>query len=212
MVRATVAGMRTLIYDRTCMWHGGALSHAWAAGSRLYRALGRIDAARGVASWDEAFGWLAELRAPIDEVQYWGHGKWGCALVDRDVLDEAALTRAHPLHTGLGALRDRMARGALLWFRTCETFGAQRGIAFAERLADFLGARVAGHTFVIGFHQSGLHGLAPGARGDWSPEEGLAAGSVEAPERAKRSRPWAPRTVTCLTPSVPPEWFASDAR
>src|SRR5262245_17997203 len=69
--------VRALIYDRTCVWRGGALSHAWAAGSRLYRALGRIDAARGVASWDEALGWLAELRAPIDEVQYWGHGKWG---------------------------------------------------------------------------------------------------------------------------------------
>src|SRR6185436_5354204 len=84
-------GVRALIYDRTCVWHGGALSHAWAAGSRLYRARGRIDAALGVASWDQALRWLAELQAPIDEVQYWGHGKWGCALVDRDVLDEAAL-------------------------------------------------------------------------------------------------------------------------
>jgi hypothetical protein len=204
--------MRALIYDRTCVWRGGALSHVWASGSRLYRALGWVDAARGVASWDEALGWLAELPAPgelIDEVQYWGHGKWGCAFLDRDVFDEAALTRAHPLHARLVALRDRMAPGALLWFRTCETFGARRGIAFAERLADFLGVGVAGHTFVINFHQSGLHGIAPGARGDWSPEEGLAAGSVDAPERAKQSRPWSPHTVTCLTSSVPPAWFAT---
>jgi hypothetical protein len=239
--------MRALIYDRTCVWRGGALSHIWASGSRLYRALGWVDAARGVASWDEALSWLAELPASIersgsarprsnaercgeliersgsarprsnaercgeliDEVQYWGHGKWGCAFVDRDVFDEAALTRAHSLHARLVALRARMAPGALLWFRTCETFGARRGIAFAERLADFLGVGVAGHTFVINFHQSGLHGIAPGARGDWSPEEGLAAGSVDAPERAKQSRPWSPRTVTCLTSSVPPAWFAT---
>jgi hypothetical protein len=201
-------GVRALIYDRTCVWRGGALSHAWAAGARLYRALGRIDAARGVASWDEALGWLATAPAPIDEVQYWGHGKWGCALVDRDVLDKRALARGHSLRAGLAALRDRMAPGALLWFRTCETFGARRGIAFAEQLADFLGARVAGHTFVISFHQSGLHGLAPGARADWPPDEGLAAGTVDAPRLARRSRPWAPRTVTCMTPSVPPAWFA----
>ena len=203
--------VRALIYDRTCVWHGGALSHAWAAGSQLYRALGRIDAARGVASWDEAFSWLAELPGAIDEIQYWGHGRWGRALVDRDVLDVAALTRTHPLHAGLSALRDRMAPGGLLWFRTCETFGALRGIAFAQHLADFLGARVAGHTFVIGFHQSGLHGLSPGLRADWAPDEGLAAGSPDAPVRAMPSRPWAPRTVTCLTPAVPAAWFAGDS-
>ncbi len=201
--------VRVLVYDRTCVWSGGALSHAWAAGSRLYRTLGRIDAARGVTSWDEALGWLAGLPEPIDEVQYWGHGKWGCALVDRDVLDASALARPHPLHARLVAVRDRLGPDALLWFRTCETFGARRGIALAEELAEFLGARVAGHTFVIGVHQSGLHGVAPGARADWSPEEGLARGTVDDPQRAKRSRPWAPRTVTCFTAKVPPAWFVT---
>jgi hypothetical protein len=199
--------VRVLVYDRTCVWNGGALSHAWAAGSRLYRALGRIDAARGVAGWDEALGWLAGLPEPIDEIQYWGHGKWGCAMVDRDALDARVLVAAHPLHARLVAVRGRLASDALVWFRTCETFGAMRGIAFAEELADFLGARVAGHTFVIGVHQSGLHGLAPGAHADWSPDEGLAEGTVEEPRRAKSSRPWAPRTVTCFTPAVPPDWF-----
>jgi hypothetical protein len=90
--------VRALIYDRTCAWHGGALSHAWAAGSRLHRALGRIDAARGVASWDEALGWLAERQAPIDEVQYWGHGKWSCA-ADPSVI--AAKTSQNWIHTPL---------------------------------------------------------------------------------------------------------------
>ncbi|MBP9207035.1 MAG: hypothetical protein KBG28_23905, partial [Kofleriaceae bacterium] len=51
-------------------------------------------------------------------------------------------------------------------------------------------------------------GLRPGARADWDPTEGLAEGSADAPVRALGSRPWAPRTVTCLTGAVPPSWFA----
>jgi hypothetical protein len=98
-----------------------------------------------------------------------------------------------------------------VWFRTCETFGAARGIDFARRLADHLGARVAGHTFVIGFHQSGLHGLAPGCAADWSGDEGLSEGKAEDPRRARSSSPWAPRTITCLTGRVPEEWFAPAA-
>lgn len=198
-----------LLYDRTCVRAGGHLSLAWGAGSALYRGLGRIDAARGVASWDEAFAWLLALRGdgPIEELQYWGHGKWGAALVDDDVLDGRSLGAAHPHRGRLEAIRARLAPGALVWFRTCETFGARAGITFAEELAEFLGVRVAGHTHVIGFHQSGLHGLVPGARATWSPEDGLAEGTPDAPVRARPSRPWAPRTITCLAGTVPPAWF-----
>jgi hypothetical protein len=200
--------MRVLVYDRTCVWRGGGLSHAWAAGAALYRRLGRIDEAHGVASWDEALAWLATRPEPIEEWQYWGHGKWGAVFVDRDALDATALVSGSPQHAQLVAVRARLAPDALVWFRTCETFGARRGIALAEQLADFLGARVAGHTFVIGLHQSGLHGLAPGARADWSADEGLAAGTVDDPLGARPSWPWAPRTVTCFTGEVPPAWFA----
>jgi hypothetical protein len=70
-------------------------------------------------------------------------------------------------------------------------------MAFAEGLAGFLGARVAGHTYKIHVHQSGLRGLAPGARADWSPEEGVGTWS----------HPFAPRTITCLRGSVPEGWL-----
>jgi hypothetical protein len=200
--------MRVLIYDRTCVRRVGGLSRVWAAGAALYRRLGRIDAAAGVASWDEALGWLAAAPAPIRELQYWGHGKWGCALVGDDVLDAAALAPAAPRRAAMEAVRDHLAPDALVWFRTCETFGARRGIDFAERLADFLGVRVAGHTFVINHYQSGLHGLAPGRRADWSAEEGLAAGTADEPIRARHSVPWAPRTITSLWGRVPEAWFA----
>jgi hypothetical protein len=94
-----------------------------------------------------------------------------------------------------------------VWFRCCEVFGAHRGIDFAQRLADFLGVRVAGHTYVIGWHQSGLHGLSPGVRADWSPSEGLVEGTPDAPVKARWSVPWAPHTISCLSNTVPAGWF-----
>lgn len=107
---------------------------------------------------------------------------------------------------------------ALVYDRTCLrrvggmsrvwAAGARRGIDFAERLADFLGARVAGHTYVIHQYQSGLHGLAPGCRADWSADEGLAAGTADDPRRARWSTPWAPRTISSLSGRVPEAWFA----
>lgn len=193
------------MFDRTCTQGRRGLSPIWSAGARLYRALGRIDDSIGVASWDEAFAWLAARREPIRELQYWGHGKWGTALVDDDALDVHALARrAHDLE----ALRERLAPDALVWFRTCETLGAQPGHDFAMRLADTLGARVAGHTYIIGFHQSGLHGIAPGMRPDWSVNEGLAEGSPTEPKRARWSRPWVPRTITALHGAIPQSWFS----
>jgi hypothetical protein len=200
--------MRALVYDRTCLGRVGGMSRLWATGAALYRRLGRIDAALGVASWDEALRWLAALPEPIGELQYWGHGRWGCALVADDVLDATALAPGAPRRAAIEAVRERLAPDALVWFRTCETFGARRGIDFAERLADFLGARVAGHTFVIHHYQSGLHGLAPGCRADWAADEGLAAGTADEPVRARTSTPWAPRTITSLIGQVPAAWFA----
>jgi len=197
--------VRVVVYDRTCVRTRGRLSPIWATGARLYRGLRRIDAALGVASWSEAIEWLAAQREPIREIQYWGHGKWGSALVGEEALDARGIER-------LAALRERLAPDALLWFRTCETVGANPGHDFAQRLADYLGARVAGHTFVIGFHQSGLHVLSPGMRPDWPATEGLAAGTAERPERAKWSRPWEPRTITCLSDAIPTRWLCADVR
>jgi hypothetical protein len=199
--------MRVVVYDKTCLWGARGLSPAWLAGTFLYRALRRIDAARGVASWHEALAFLAEQREPIEEVQYWGHGRWGHALIGDEPFDADAIDRR--LRPELEAVRERLAPGALVWFRTCQTFGARSGIAFAERLADFLGARVAGHTYVIAVHQSGLHGLAPGVRADWSPDEGLADGSPDEPVRAKWSARGEPRTITCFSGRVPADWFAT---
>jgi hypothetical protein len=202
-------GLRLMVWDRTCTgpWWRPGLSHAWGTGSLLYRALGRLDATRGVASWDEALAWLAEFRPdePIAEVQYWGHGKWGLARADRQPLSIDALSRTHPLHAPLRAVAKRMLPGddGLWWFRTCETFGARPGQRFARALSDFLGCRTAGHTFIIGHWQSGLHSLRPGAEPEWSPSEGLLRGTVEQPEAAYWSRLREPNTITFMHGQVP---------
>jgi hypothetical protein len=212
----TTRGRRLLVFDRTCV---GArmpvgLSTAWTSGARLYRAMRRIDAVKGVTSWREALAWLASDEATsgqqIEEIQYWGHGRWGRVFVDADGLDASAFREGHALHAPLERLRERLLPGeqSLVWLRTCEAFGADAGLDLAMRMADFFGARVAGHTHVIGALQSGLHGLRPGHRPDWSPAEGLEEGTPAEPVRAHGSAPWRPRTIHCLEGRVPEAWFA----
>ncbi len=204
--------LRLMVYDRTCQGYGllPGLTASWRAGAWLYRALGRLDAWYGASSWPEALSWLAEIRRehPIQEIQYWGHGRWGRALIDRQPLDVDALTPGHPLHEGLVAVRERMLGNgrSLLWFRTCETLGTEEGHDFAIRFSDFFDCRVAGHTYVIGPWQSGLHELQPGQRPDWSPTEGMPEGYQPGdplPEKALWSGPRVPRTITCLHGRIP---------
>jgi hypothetical protein len=182
-----------------------ALGLSWQYGTHLYRALGRVDGAFGARSFEQALSWLGsyERARPIAELQFWGHGKWGRIFIDRDTLDSRVLRPQSPQHAAFQRFRERLSADALLWFRSCETLGAQPGRDFASALGDFTGARVAGHTFSIGFFQSGLHCLRPGTRPAWSSSEGLSRGSAEAPEQALSSSPQAPNTITCLTGQIP---------
>lgn len=198
-----------MVYDRTCTgapWRPG-LSHAWASGQYLYKALGRIDRALGVDTWDEALQWLGHVGGddPIEEVQYWGHGKWGLARVDTVAFDAASLSPTHRWAAALDRIADRLLPEgqSQVWFRTCETLGCVPGQEFAKRLTDRLGCRVAGHTYIIGHWQSGLHSLAPGETPTWSVEEGLKAGSAEDPTAAYWSRAWHPNTISFLHGEVP---------
>ena len=207
-------GLRLMVYDRTCVGKRVpvGLTTAWGAGSLLYRGLGRIDATFGATSWDEALGWLATFGAPepIAEIQYWGHGHWGRVLIDRDVLDACVLVPGHRLEKRVAAVRERLVPDgqALVWLRTCEAFGATAGLDFATRLADGLGAQVAGHTHIIGFLQSGLQGLRPGHLPRWSADEGIAEGTSADPKQAHESGILRPHTITCLAGDFPDEWLS----
>jgi hypothetical protein len=198
--------LRLVIYDATQRSRKPrALGFSWQYGTHLYRALGRVDGALGARSFEEAFAWLErhEPTRPIKELQFWGHGKWGRIFIDREPLDRGWLLPGQRHHAAFQALRERLTNDALLWFRTCETLGARAGRDFAAALADATGARVAGHTFVIGFYQSGLHCLRPGVAPHWSDTEGLARGSATQPELALSSAPSAPNTITCLSGCIP---------
>jgi hypothetical protein len=164
-----------------------------------------VDGAYGARSFADAFAWLTrhERSRSIAELQFWGHGKWGSVFIDREPLDRDLLRPGHLHHAAFKAVHERLTGDALLWFRTCETLGARPGQDFAAALADATGARVAGHTFVIGFYQSGLHCLRPGERPHWSDTEGLARGSAAEPELALSSSPRAPNTISCLTGGIP---------
>src|SRR5687768_13206229 len=198
--------LRLIVFDATQKRRRpAALGFSWQYGTYLYRGLGRADAAHGAESFASALGWLAQYEPTrqIRELQFWGHGKWGRIFIDGEALDRSVLAPGHPHFQGFQRLRERLTPDALLWFRTCETLGAQAGHDFASALGDATGARVAGHTFVIGFFQSGLHCLRPGMAPHWSSSEGIARGTPEAPQAAHGSSPWAPNTITCLTGEIP---------
>ena len=231
--------LRLMVYDAT--WQGTKpdqwlLTSSWIAGGLLYRALGRIDAVHGATSWADALVWLQSIAPgrPIAEVQYWGHGKWGRVLIGGDRLDRAVLEdQTDPLTDTIADVRARMTPSSLVWFRTCMTFGTDVGHAFARACAHAFGCRVAGHTYVVGPLQSGLHSLAPGQEPAWPVDEGVARGDEQS-TRWTRAYTWylntrdrllgrapkkkssepaglmssrtAPRTITCLHGAVPDGW------
>lgn len=205
-----VRPLRLLVYDRTCRGHGPlpGLSHAWWTGRWFYRALGRLDGALAADSWQQALEWLASTGAdaPIAEVQFWGHGRWGNARIGDEILDVRSLDGGHHHHQPLLQVRQRLRPGAagLWWFRTCETYGTDVGKTFAKAWTSFLGCRTAGHTHVIGFWQSGLHSLLPDAEPGWASNEGLVPSAIPRAEpTAAVSHRRAPNTITCLEGRVP---------
>jgi hypothetical protein len=199
-----------MIYDDSCRGRRllPGLTHSWIAGALLYGARGKLDAWRGCRSWGEALEWLGTVQPdrPIAEIQFWGHGKWGRAMIDGERLDRTALRHGSEHYLALSRLRARITGpSGLWWFRTCETFGANVGHDFARAWTDFFGCRAAGHTYIIGPWQSGLHALGPGDPIDWDAAEGLEAGTVDAPSKALWSKPTEPNTISCLHGSVP-DW------
>ena len=219
----TEAGLRLVVYDRTDTGplaiprverdadgaaHGtGGLTRWWRLGALLHRGALRSSGSLGASTWDEALAWAvaqAETRgAPIAELQAWGHGGWGYMGMGTTRLDVGTVAPGGALAARIEALSHVLAPGALVWLRCCSAFGNERGRVFAERLADRVGARVAGHTYVIGVWQSGTHSLAPGEHPRWPSGEGIEPGATP---RALISTPSAPRTLTCLRPGLPAGW------
>lgn len=203
-------GLRLVVWDATgygSAWVQPALTASWRVGVKLYGlrpTATRVDATFGATSWQDALAWLCSVRPgePIDEVQYWGHGLPGRVLVAKDALTTAGLAPGAPLHDDLDAFAARLSGpAALVWFRTCGAFGGAAGHAFAAACADRFGCRVAGHTFVIGPLQSGLHTATKTSPPSWPLNEGQGPGGGLLP-----SSPSAPHTISCLHGAIPAGW------
>lgn len=183
--------MRINIYDSNPGAGVGQwfLKVSWFLGCFFQKLFGVIDDYYGYSSWPVA---QASLPAGITQLQYWGHGSPG-----RIWMAGRAITAQDLL-----VLKDKLAPGALVWFRTCSAFQGDRGHLFAKTLADGLGCRVAGHTRIIGLFQGGLHSLAPAQAPSWPATEG------EFPPSFWRSLglKWGSNTVTCFAVKVPEGW------
>jgi hypothetical protein len=203
-------GLRLVVHDAT--GHGGSwlqpgLTASWQVGARLYQhypPAWRADAVFGATTWQDALAWLCSVHpgAPIDEVQYWGHGLPGRIFIGTDVLTTRTLEAAHPLRDDVDAFVARLSGPqALVWFRTCGAFGGEAGQAFANACAARFGCVTAGHTHIIGPLQSGLHTVSPTSPANWPVSEGQTAGGG-----LKQSSPLSPHTITCLQGSIPAGW------
>ena len=204
---------KLMIYDATTIkdgWDGfgnDGLAYSWFAGSRLYRWARWLDEVKGVTSWEEALDWVLEQGkdAKISQIQYWGHGSWGNVWIGKTALNKATVTKDSELHRKWAEVKKVLSDDALIWFRTCSTFGNGGGQAFARRFTDFMECKVAAHTHIIGPLQGGLHSLSPGQDIYWPQKEGVLVG-----DNGKESSLWTewktPNTIVCLRGVLPEGW------
>ncbi|MBF0548034.1 MAG: hypothetical protein HQM08_26590 [Candidatus Riflebacteria bacterium] len=204
------APLRLMIYDRTCRAKTffPGLSFIWKAGAWLYRSLGGIDYYFGASDWPEALDWLLAIShgRKIIQIQYWGHGEWGLAKINKEKMDISSLKTEHPLNSRLKKLRERVIPGKTLWwFRTCLTFGGEAGMKFSKGWAEFFNCKVAGHTYKIHFRQSGLYCLNPGQIPNWNTKEGF-FWSKDGKMEGLESSICANHTILCLNNKFPENW------
>ena len=193
--------LRLMIYDAT---QRTGLSQSWFVGGALYESMRWLDDCQGFDSWEKALTWVVDRSIDtgrkVSQIQFWGHGSRGAAYLNGVALNENAFSVPRWSQL-LGEIRWHLAPGASIWFRTCGTFGGDRGHAFARNWALGMGCRVAGHTHIIGPLQSGLHSLVPRQPPHWSREEGVEANGDMTVSGFK-----APNTITCLHGSIPSGW------
>jgi len=181
--------MKIILYDSS---PNGALGWSWAVGS--YRpGWTRV----GARTWHESIKKLLDAVPPgtrVKELQIWGHGQPG-----------------EPMFNGLTAppmfwnrLTTIVMADSLVWFRSCSVFFGRKGQAFAERMANELGCRVAGHTRIIGPWQSGLCSLSPNGKQPFFAQDGYRWLAEDWRKNTSARRE--PRTIFCARMAVPEAW------
>jgi len=149
----------------------------------------------GVSSWHDALDKITDAVPPgtrLMELQLWGDGAPGMPTINGKSAPDIFWKE----------LANLVMADSLVWFRMCSVFFGHKGQAFAERTANELNCRIAGHTRVIGPLQSGLWTLRPGQTPRWA--DGMATDHGDWQDY--KSSWHAPRTIFCTTMKVPEGW------
>lgn len=195
-----------MFYDSSD-WAGEQLRFSWITGGKFYKMFRGVEHHAGFSSWEDALKWLSSLEEgkKINSIQFWGHGTPGRVWINGDFLSIRSVIPQHSHNSLLHALKARLTKDSVIWFRSCNVFAGSEGHLFATIMSSFFNCKVAGHTYIVGPWQSGLHTITPEQRPSWSKEEGLKNkkdGTVE----KLWSTPWAPNTIFCLTGKIPESW------
>ena len=186
---------RVIVYD---VGDDSPAGRWWGPGAALFAATSgaRVVKAKSVDHMLNqllAMSWLAGA-----QVEVWCHAFPGYLTIGgerlnrRDVLDDDRVAL-------LGA---KLGPTGTFWIRGCSAFAGPIGHAYAGVLADRLGCRVAGHTFLIGPLQGGLRTLRPQETPTWDPKEGEAGG-----EWGQAHTTWStPNRIFALQSRIPEGW------
>lgn len=195
-----------MFYDSS-PWAGEALTFSFINGGKFYKMFRGIEKHAGFDSWTSALEWLAtvEPNKKISSIQFWGHGAPATIAINDERLGISSLNVNSKYYSLLKSIKERLNPDSLIWLRSCNCFTGKRGKIFAQNLANFFGCTVAGHTFIVGPWQSGLHTLRPGEIPTWSDTEGYKLNKEGVLEKVW-SLPWSPNTIFCLTGKIPENW------
>jgi hypothetical protein len=185
---------RLMIYDASEEDRNPFLAASWFWGARLYKARNKLDHYKGVRSLDEMIEYVLKFDS-VDELEFWGHGREGAFFIDNKRIGWNNLAER------FGDMRNVFHDDSLIWWRTCSTFHGEYGHRFAATAAEVFKCRVAGHTFIIGPWQSGLHSLEPGQDPYWPENEGDKNKS-----EVRSSAPWHRNTIFCTKADIPSGW------
>jgi hypothetical protein len=185
-----MSDVRVILYDNT---ENSIKEWFWRRYVQVRRGWKKI----GVSSWDDAYEKVLGAVRPgtrLMELQWWGDGSPGAPRINGKTPPDDFW---QPLST-------LVTPDSLVWFRMCSVLFGRKGQSFAERTADELACRVAGHTRVIGVWQSGLCSVRPGVIQPFFPLDGY---RWKEEDWQKNTSGWRePRTIFCARMSVPGGW------
>lgn len=195
-----------MFYDASD-WAGEQLRFSWVTGGHFYKLFRGVEETKGCYNWTEALNYLSNVDSDkkIKSIQFWGHGSPGRVWINGDFLSVRSLLASSTHRSYLLKLKERLTPESVIWFRSCNVFAGQEGYLFAIAFSQFMNCVVAGHTFIVGPWQSGLHTIKPGERPSWSKEEGIKK-KENGETQMLWSKPWSPNTIFCLTGQIPKGW------